>query len=168
MDSGIGMPSITKWAKGKSAEMKKDSTKKHSEIESLKAGIDMMKLNAKVQEDLKNATSEDEKKMIAEMFSKDQLALTLQIMWTVTAVDVTSTIHEACQMVFFNKAYDKMVHKRLGQGVATLGETFLRCPEPEGREKDPFKLYEEATFAATLETIKRKEDSQFRASFTRR
>lgn len=159
------MPSITKWAKGKAAEMKKNSSKKQSTIDSLKAGLDMMKLTAKAQEEMEKAQTEEERKRIADVLAKDQLAITLQILWTITAVDITSTIHEACQMVFFNKAYDKKVHKRLGKGVAKLGEIFSACPEPEGRETDPFTLYEEATFAATLEIIKQKEDASFNASF---
>lgn len=166
LDSGIGMPSITKWAKGKAALLQQDTKSKQSQMDTLRAGMDMMKLIAKAQEDIDCAASDDERKSIIEKFTKDQLALTLQVLWTVTAIDITSTIHEACQMVFFDKSVKKKeVHKALGKGVARLGEVFLACPEPEGRDKDPFQLYEQATFAATLETIKRKEDAKFQASF---
>jgi hypothetical protein len=165
MDSGIGMPSITKWAKSQKATMEKESTKKRSQIDSLEAGMNMVKLHVKAQEDIANAQTEEEKQKIVETLTKEELAVTLQVMWTITAVDITSTIHEACQMVFFNKASDGKIHKRLAKGVAKLGEVFLACPEPKGRQNDPFKLYEEATFAAILETIKRKEDAKFNASF---
>jgi curved DNA-binding protein CbpA len=165
LDSGIGMPSLAKWAKSRKAAIEKDTKKKQSKIDSLKAGMDMLKLKAKAEDDIAKARTEEEKKKIVETLVKDELAITLQIMWTVTAFDITSTIHEACQMVFFNKAFEKKVQKRLAKGVAKLGEIFLSCPEPEGREDDPFKLYEEATFAATLETIKRKEEASFNASF---
>lgn len=151
--------------------MEKESKEKQSQIDTVRAGMNMMRLNAKAEEDMMNAISDDERKKIIEKYAKDQLALTLQILWTVTAIDITSTIHEACQMVFFDKSVDKSVdnkkevHKHIGKGVAKLGEVFLACPMPEGRDKDPFQLYEEATFAATLETIKRKEDAKFNASF---
>ncbi len=160
------MPSITKWAKGKAASMQKNSNTKQSKIDTLLAGMNMMKLTAKAEQDINRALTNEERKKIVERFAKDQIAVTLQILWTVTAIDITSTIHEACQMLFFDKSVEgKEVHERIGKGVAKLGEVFLACPEPEGRDMDPFQLYEEATFAATLETIKRKEDAKFRASF---
>lgn len=165
LDSGIGMPSITKWAKGKAAEINKGSMKNKSAVESLKTGIDMVEIHKKAERDINKARTVEERKAIAESLTRDQLAMTLQIMWTVTAVDVTSTTHEACQMVLFNKAFDSVVRSKIGEGIATLGEVFLNCPEPKGRNEDPFELYEQATFAATLETIKRKEDDRFRASF---
>ena len=160
------MPSITKWAKGKASSIEKESKEKQSQIDTIRAGMNMMRLNAKAEEDIMNAISDDERKKIIEKYAKDQLALTLQILWTVSAIDITSTIHEACQMVFFDRSIAKKeIHKRIGMGVAKLGEVFLACPVPVGRDEDPFQLYEEATFAATLETIKRKEDAKFNASF---
>ena len=101
MDSGIGMPSITKWAKSQKATMEKESTKKRSQIDSLEAGMNMVKLHVKAQEDMANAQTEEEKQKIVETLTKEELAVTLQVMWTITAVDITSTIYEACQMVFF-------------------------------------------------------------------
>jgi hypothetical protein len=79
-------------------------------------------------------------------------------------VDITSTLYEAIKMVLFDKSVEKDVLKKRAKGLFKLGETFSACPSVE-KENDPAELYEEAAFAAMLETVKRKEDSSFQASF---
>ena len=71
-------------------------------------------------------------------------------------------------MVFFDESVDKKVRKLRGQGLKSLGETFMGCPAPqkEGTEQemDAKAVYEEAAFNAMLETMKRKDEAAFRAS----
>merc|ERR1719354_306936 len=114
------------------------------------------------------ARTEQEKYRIAEDLAKEQLSVMLQIMWTMTAVDITSTVHEACQMLFFDQSLEvsKSLLKKRAKGVKKLGEIFMAVP-PIERENDPSKLYEEAAFAAMIETVKRKEESSFSAGFSR-
>lgn len=166
LDSGIGMPSIAKWVKGKGAKCEKSYAVGKAQADALSAVINTAKVTQDAEAAISQARTEEEKNCIAEGLAKDQLSVMLQIMWTMTTVDITSTIHEACQMLFFDKAVeDKSVLKKRAKGVRKLGEIFMSTPAVD-RNDDPTKIYEEAAFAAMVETIKRKEESNFRASFS--
>ena len=57
---------------------------------------------------------------------------------------------------------------RRAHGIKKLGEIFMACPRPEPKEGDAAadaqRLYEEAAFAAMLETIQRKDQASVNAS----
>jgi hypothetical protein len=81
-------------------------------------------------------------------------------------VDITSTIHETCRRFFFDQSVDKEIRKARADGVKNLGIIFQECPEPDGRPpKDAGSMFEEAALAAMLETMKRKDEESFSASF---
>ena len=116
------------------------------------------------QERMEKAKTEKERQVIAEEISKEQVDLMLELMWTLTTVDVTSTLHEAIQMLLFDRSFDKQTSKKRAKGLKKLGEVFNSIPGDD-KEKNFSELYEEAALAAMVETVKRKEDSAFRASF---
>merc|ERR1712174_109522 len=90
----------------------------------------------------------------------------LNILWTTTVIDITSTIHETCQMVLFDTSVETHVRKERGEALRVLGDSFSNVAESHHEaEKDVQQLYEEAAFAAMLETIKRKDEASFNASF---
>ena len=90
----------------------------------------------------------------------------LNVMWTTTVVDITSTLHEVAQMVLHDQSVDKDTRKRRAYGLKHLGEIFMACKTPteSDQPEDAKKLYEEAAMAALLETIKRKEEESHAAS----
>jgi hypothetical protein len=164
LDSGIGMPSITKWVKAQSAKFRESQNGAKAQMTTLQATLSTMKKTKDAETAMSAAKTQAERNAIAEEMAKEHLAVMLQVMWTMTAVDITSTLHEAIQMVLFDRSIDKAASKRRAKGIRKLGEIFMACPAVHG-ENDPAKLYEEAAFAAMIETVKRKEDSAFRASF---
>jgi hypothetical protein len=115
---------------------------------------------------LEAAKTDDEKAALQREMAEAMTATMLRIIWTTTTVDIMSAIHEACQMVFFDQSVNKDTRKRRAQAVKKLGEIFLAVPEPEypdGEKKDAQVLFEEASMAATLETIRRKDEATFEA-----
>lgn len=78
-----------------------------------------------------------------------------------------STVHEVCQMVFFDQSVDKEIRKRRAHAVKALGEIFQATPEPPASEgkKSARAIFEEAALAATVETIKRKDEAAHMASY---
>ena len=162
------MPSIAKWASSQQARMKKESAGRNNAIDGLKSGIDMMKIQADFEQKMKNATTEPEKLRLVQEMEKAAAEVTLKMLWTTLVVDITSTIHETVQMVFFDQSVDKKIRKRRAEGLKAMGQTFMDCPQPEKpegeQEKDAQKIYEEAAFQAMLETMKRKDESQFNAA----
>jgi len=163
MDSGIGMPSISKWAKGKAAHLNQGTEKRKKTTETMFAGMSLMQMQMKFQAEMQKATTDEEKSKLEAEFQKELIATTLKVMWTVTAVDITSTIFEACQMVFFDKSVDKSTRKTRGQAVRDLGDVFVEAAKVSENLRASVlqKVYQEAAEAAMLETIKRKEDSAF-------
>ncbi|CAB9529212.1 protein DnaJ [Seminavis robusta] len=168
MDSGIGLPSIGKWATGQKAKSKRSRAAQKNQMEMLMATMDAMKVQAEFQKKMAEAKNDGEKmKLQKEMEVASQNTM-LKIIWSTTAVDITATIHETCQMVFFDQSVDKDCHKRRAHAVKNLGQIFQACPEPpvpEGGKKDARTLFEEAALEATVETMKRKDESQYNASF---
>jgi len=165
-DSGIGMPSISKWAKGKAAHLDQGNAKRKNATATMFAGMNLIQMSMKYQAELQKAKSDEEKSKLEAEFQKEYMATMLKIMWTTTAVDITSTIFETCQMVFFDKSVDKATRKARGEAVRDLGNIFMEVAQVpnELRASVAQQVYQEAAEAAMLETIKRKEDAAFNMS----
>jgi hypothetical protein len=137
-------------------------------MDTLRSGMTMMTMQAKFQEKLAKATSDEEKADIQEEMESALSTTLLKLLWTTTTVDLTNTLYETMQMVLFDQSVEKKTREHRAHGLKKLGEVFMACPEPElgenEEEKDAKKLYEEAAFAAMLETIKKKEEAQQKAS----
>ncbi|KAL9186699.1 hypothetical protein ACHAXT_005937 [Thalassiosira profunda] len=159
-DSGIGMPSIAKWAKGHYAKMEKSAETTKAKRDGLMAGVKMMTQQQKMAQELADAKTEEERMAKQKAMEEAQVVGTLSIMWTTTVVDITATLHEVAQMVLFDQSVDKDTRKRRAFGLKHLGEIFMACQTPpeSGQPEDAKTLYEEAAMAAMLETIKRKEE----------
>ena len=163
MESGIGMPSIGKWAEARSAQAKKAKAGNKNQFETLMATMDAMKIQAEYKQKMADAKTDDEKATLEREMAMATQAIMLRVIWSTTVVDITSTIHETCQMVFFDQSASKETRERRAHAVKNLGIIFQEVPEPEDR-KDAKTLYEEAAMAAMLETIKRKDEEAHAAS----
>jgi len=163
-ESGIGMPSISTWAKSKQAHIKRKRVGTKNNAESAVAAADIMETEDEYKQKMEAATSDDEKAVLLNELEEKTQDITLRIIWTTNVVDITSTIHETCQMLFFDKSVDKSIRKQRAYGVKELGVTFQACPEPEGTNHDAKNLFEEASLAAMIETIRRKDEATYSAS----
>lgn len=169
-DSGIGIPSVKKWASGKVAGTRMFGRKNKNQWKSKAATLDIMRVQSEYQKKIEFATSEVEKQHLEQEMATVSTNVMMRIIWTTTSVDITSTIHETCQMVFFDQGVDKKVRELRAKAVKRLGAVFQECSaelqrEGEGSGRTDAKLlFEEAAMAATLETIKRKDESNFEAS----
>ena len=157
------MPSIGKWAEAQKAGAKKSKAGNKNQFDTMMATMDAMKIQMEYAEKMQNAASDDEKAILEREMGEATTRTMLKIIWITTSVDITSTIHETCQMVFFDKSVDKDVRKRRAHAVKNLGIILQECPEPEDK-KDVKTLYEEATLAAMLETIKCKDEATHTAN----
>jgi hypothetical protein len=165
-NSGIGLPSIAKWADGKKAKHRMAKAGSKNQWETMMATVDAMKVQAQFQEKLRSAKNEDEMKALSSEMADATTSVMLRIIWTTTTVDIMSSIHEACQMVFFDQSVEKEHRKLRAQAVKKLGEIFQSVAESHsasGDNKDAKALFEEAAMAATLETIRRKDEATFEA-----
>jgi hypothetical protein len=158
-EGGHGLQSVSKWANGQRAKLDTQNAANKNKVESMKATMDMMKLQAKLQQKMADATTDEEKEKIAIELQEASVGILLRVLWTTTVVDITSTIYETCQMLFYDQSVDKETRKLRGKAVRALGKIWMSIPDPNGgiEGKDAKQLYEEAAFAAMLETVKRKD-----------
>ena len=169
VESGIGLPSIFEWAAGRHAQMKARQAKGKNAMEGMTTGMNMMQVEARFNKKMKEAKTDEERYAATKEMENATVESTLKMLWTTLVVDVTSTIHEVAQMVFHDEAVDAKARKLRAKGLQALGETFMDCPEPpkyKEKKMDAKAMYEETAFNAMLETMKRKDESQFRASTT--
>lgn len=164
LDSGHGLPSIAQWAAKTQASFEAKNTEQKGKMEQLRAGLDMMKIQAEVQEKLAKATTDEEKAALNDKLTNASIEIMLRVLWTTTVVDITATIQETTQMVFFDSSVAQEVHLRRVAAVKTLGSIWMNLAEPtdtnnDTKVKDARQLYEEAAFAAMLETVKRQDEA---------
>ena len=160
--SGHGLPSLGQWAAAQKAKSEKNRGSTQNKIETLKAGIDLMKLQQELQAKMAAAKTDEEKAAVQKEMEEASVGILLRVLWTTTVVDISSTIHETCQMVFFDQAVSEEVRLKRVAAVKALGQIWMDTESPASEneeEKDAKRLYEEAAFAAMLETIKRKDEA---------
>lgn len=161
VDSGIGPPSIRKWAKGKVAGTRMVGTKEKNKWGTQTAKMDIVMVTSKYQKMIETATSDMERLHLQREMETAAANVMMRMIWHTTSVDITRTIHETCQMVFFDQSVDKKTREMRAKAVKRLGRIFQECSPPpaEGGKTDAKMLFEEAALAATMETMKRKEES---------
>lgn len=164
-DSGIGMPSIGRWAKNHYARVQAGADKNKTKTDSIMAGVRLMSLQEDLKAQMESVTTAEEKARIAKEMQDNVATMLLKVLWTATSVDITSTLYETVQMVLYDQSVSKEIRRKRAEGLQALGHVFMECLAPEREEeKSAQKLYEEAAFAAMLETIKRKEEAATSAS----
>ena len=162
------MPSIADWAARQKANMQKRNDTSNAKLDTLRTGLTMMKLQQDLQKELDEAQTDEEKQIVQEKLEAAMSSTLLTVLWTQTTVDITTTIYEVVKMVCFDHAVHKTLREKRAHGIKVLGEIFMECPAPtidggKAEETDAKKLYEEAAFAAMLETIKKKEEAAQKA-----
>lgn len=147
--------------------MEKSADSSKAKRDGLIAGMRMLTTQQAAAQELAAAQSEEERKEKQEAMEQAQIFGMLNLMWTTTVVDVTSTLHAVIQMVLHDQSVDKGTRAKRAKGLIQMGDIFMACPTPavgSGQPEDAKKMYEEAAFAAMLETIKRKEEEAHTAN----
>mmetsp|Transcript_12868 Transcript_12868/g.18904 ORF Transcript_12868/g.18904 Transcript_12868/m.18904 type:complete len:540 (-) Transcript_12868:1856-3475(-) len=159
-DSGIGMPSITSWAKNRQAYVQKEQAKTGNAYALVRGGLDMMSLQAKFAKKRAEAKTDEERAAVDKELEEAASMTMLKVLWTITSIDISSTLFETTQMLLHDASVkDKDIRKQRANALEALGQVFMDCPDPRaGEGKDAKQLYEDAAHAALLEVIKKKEE----------
>lgn len=144
---------------GHHAQLEKCNQANKAKRDGLVAGVKMMTMQQKAAQQMNEAKTDEERKEAQQAMENEMTTGMVNVAWTMSVVDITATLHEASQMVLYDQSVDKDARKRRAYGLKHLGEIFMECPAPlEMGSQDAKQMYEEAAFAAMLETIKRKEE----------
>jgi len=146
--------------------MEKSAGSSKAKRDGLIAGMKMMTTQQTAAQELAAAKTEEEREEKQRAMEQAQIFGMLNIMWTTTVVDITTTLHTVIQMVLHDQSVDKGTRTKRANGLVQMGEIFMACPTPAGsvQPEDAKAMYEEAAFAAMLETIKRKEEAAHTAN----
>lgn len=157
-DSGIGMPSISKWAEKQMLGWKQTSSMTATKIEQFAGDVKATSLKHKAASTLISAEATGKRDSVAEELYESIGRDVLEMLWTRTAVDVTNTIHETAQMVLFDMDLNDDTRKRRAEGLEALGQMFQEVKYDQSEStKDGQADYEKIAFYAVLDTIRRTE-----------
>lgn len=158
INSGQGLPSVSAWAARQRAILDKKKSQNKNTMGGVRAGVDMLKMQQELMIKMQQAKAVDEREALEKEMNDAAVGIMLRVLWTTTVVDVTSTLYEMTHMIFFDQDVPKDVRWRRSEAVKALGSIFMSVPEPEdSQDQDLKQMYEDAAFAAMLETVKRRD-----------
>lgn len=151
LESGVGLPSLSTWAKSNMTQMKETADK----LGMKKDGRSMFQKQVGI--GFKKAGGDKELEGMAKDAIKDQLqASALDTLWQQTVVDITATILEASKMVLYDQQVSAEVRKKRADALADLGSIFEK-QEPTGIPVPEQLELQELAFNAMLDTAWRQE-----------
>lgn len=158
--SGVGMPSISKWAKKQKVCLEHGTKKTTKKLASLGGEKERVALQRQVGTAIDKTDGDEELEEVAmDVLKKSRLKQTaIDLLWQQTVVDITSTVHEAAQIVLYDQNATPEVRKARAEGMEVLGQIFANAEKPAGLPANTAQLeLETVAFHAVLDTIWRQE-----------
>ena len=167
-ESGVGLPPISQWATTYATTKKLKEEKKGRQKRTLFTGLKGLKALNEFEKQVKEASQPDKKKKLREVFHREVAETLFISRWAVSVADITITLHTACNMLFHDKYIDKDSRLRRAKAVKAIGDTYLNMERPEDLDDidtplDLYEIYEKGAFTIVLETMRRKDESKFKA-----
>mmetsp|Transcript_62736 Transcript_62736/g.127825 ORF Transcript_62736/g.127825 Transcript_62736/m.127825 type:complete len:543 (-) Transcript_62736:1410-3038(-) len=159
--SGIGMPSISRWATKNSNAMMLRTNQAIETTRSMVGNADRRKMHLNVSTAIeKSAGDEELENMAMESLKKSKLQKnSMDYLWQETVLDITSTVKEAAQMVLNDQNVSPITRKARAEALEICGGLF----ENSERSDDPCtydeKRLEQIAFHAMLSTVWKQEKS---------
>mmetsp|Transcript_8455 Transcript_8455/g.18230 ORF Transcript_8455/g.18230 Transcript_8455/m.18230 type:complete len:554 (+) Transcript_8455:210-1871(+) len=160
IESGIGMPSISRWAKKQSKAMKLNK-KMIGKTLRIGGNVENRELHWHVGTAIEKSVGDKELKELAmEALKKSHLQQTsIELLWQQTVVDITTAVKEAAQMVLNDLGVPPEVRKARAKGLEVCGGIFEKVERngnDDGSAYDEKEL-EQVAFHAMLNTVWRQE-----------
>jgi hypothetical protein len=125
-DSGIGLPSVSRWVKSHHARVNKRQAHNKNDFDGIATGLEMMTVQAQYEQKILEAKNNDVgREASTKEMEKAASVNLLKVLWTTTAADVTSTLHEVIQILLFDQSVDKNARRRRAEGLKALGKIFV-------------------------------------------
>jgi len=160
--SGIGMPSISRWAKKQNEAMKLKTNTVIEKSRLIGGNIENREMRLHVGTAVEKSVGDEELEEVAmDALKKSNLqTIAMDLLWQQTVVDITSTVKEAAQMVLNDQSVTPAVRKARAQGLEVCGGIFEkaeRTPDPCTTYDEKEKELEQVAFHAMLNTVWRQE-----------
>ena len=159
LESGIGMPSISRWAKKQNEAMKSSTNKVIEKTRLIGGNTDHREMHMHVSTAIEKSAGDEELEEVAmDALKKSNLQKTaMDLLWQQTVVDITSTVKEAAQMVLNDQSVTPDVRKARAKGLEVCGSIFEKAERNDEPCKYDEKELEEVAFHAMLDTVWRQE-----------
>mmetsp|Transcript_22268 Transcript_22268/g.24807 ORF Transcript_22268/g.24807 Transcript_22268/m.24807 type:complete len:566 (+) Transcript_22268:39-1736(+) len=164
LESGIGMPSISRWAKKQNEALKVCTNTIIEKTIKVGGNKDNRDLHAHVSIAIdKSAGDEELEELAMDALKNSNLKKkALDLLWQETVVDITSTVKEAAQMVLNDQNITPDVRKARAQGLEMFGVIFENCEKAGDLISTDQKELEKVAFHAMLDTVWRQEVAEKR------
>jgi len=86
MESGIGMPSIRKWAEAQQAKSKGKKTANTNQFQTMMATLDVMEIQSEFEEKISKAVTDEEKEELQREMEEATQDVMLKVIWATTVV----------------------------------------------------------------------------------
>lgn len=140
--------------------MKQGTKKTTKKIANLGGEKERVSLQRHVGTAIDKTDGDEELEEVAmDVLKKSHLKQTaIDLLWQQTVVDITSTIHEAAQIVLHDQNSAPEVRKARAEGMEVLGQIFAAAQRPAGMPVHSHQIeLESVAFHAVLDTIWRQE-----------
>jgi tagatose-1,6-bisphosphate aldolase len=88
----------------------------------------MMQIQMEHEARLRQTQTDEEKRGIAKELDEAATAITVRVLWTTVVVDITSALHEACNMVFYDQGVDQQTRHKRAVAVKAMGKVWMSLP----------------------------------------
>ena len=155
MESGIGMPSISRWAKKQNKAMKLNTDKIIENTRLIGGNIENREIHLQVSTAIEKSAGDEELEEVAmDALKKSNLHNTaMDLLWQQTVVDITSTVKEAAQMVLNDQSVAPTVRKARAEGLEVCGGIFEKSERNTDRCTYNERGLEQVAFHAMLNTV---------------
>lgn len=92
IESGVGLPSLAEWATGHFGRMQAHRAATKNSLEGITSGIDMMTMQGKLEQKMKEAKTDEEREAIKKELEEVASKALLTVLWTTTVVDITRLV----------------------------------------------------------------------------
>jgi X-domain of DnaJ-containing len=159
LDSGVGLPAMTTWARKQRNDVTQAVKQSGLNLSKIAGDMDLNTVRSTIAASEFAHKTKHEQKQLRKELDAELRGNLLRSMWKTTVLDITNTIHETTQMVLFDQSVPRDTRRKRAEGLEILGDILSRQKRPPGPNfaADGQLAYEEVAFSAMLETCVRKE-----------
>ena len=162
MRSGIGLPALSEWIESGKASRELKSVQRKAAIDTLKSGLAAAKIAQESQSQQKEG--DDAEKIEKELGEKIAPVL-VRLHFLNMLIDVTETVYVVVERVLYDTSVDPERRSERAKLIVKIGDvmrnTFPEKGKGKARDSQYANMLQEASLAAQLETIARRDQEEF-------
>eukprot|EP00531_Pseudo-nitzschia_arenysensis_P002073 CAMPEP_0116122510 /NCGR_PEP_ID=MMETSP0329-20121206/4253_1 /TAXON_ID=697910 /ORGANISM="Pseudo-nitzschia arenysensis, Strain B593" /LENGTH=541 /DNA_ID=CAMNT_0003616363 /DNA_START=113 /DNA_END=1735 /DNA_ORIENTATION=- len=155
LESGIGMPSMSRWARKETESLKFRTNNVVEQAQLIGGNAEKREMHLQVSTAVEKSAGDGELEELAmDALKRSMLRKTaLDLLWQQTVVDITSTVKEAAQMVLNDQSVTPAVRKERAEALEACGSVFEKAKRKVDTHNFDEEGLENVAFHAMLNTV---------------